>query len=206
MPVSGGIKRNASSTTWQIWYKRKPLIQKLSESRKPLGYVFSHASFAHTGDTYKHPSAVSRQLLTWSRTRSTLPAMRNDLSLLNCDYQAVKRKTKRKRTGAAQAASAFSFFACLKTTPPFENDSADRAHYCALRRNSVSPQDRFLEAWFSLFLRADTGSILQGIRTAWSPRHSFRLRCAPCGTVVPLKVTLGKNVVLPRFITLYFVT
>ena len=34
----------------------------------------------------------------------------------------------------------------------------------------------------------------------------FRLRCASCGTVVPLKVTLGKNAILPRFITLYFVT
>ena len=45
------------------------------------------------------------------------------------------------------------FFSCRKTTPPFENDLADRAHNCALRRNSVSPQDRFLEAWFSLFLR-----------------------------------------------------
>ena len=31
----------------------------------------------------------------------------------------------------------------------------------------------------------------------------FRLRCASCGTVVPLKVTLGKSVILPRFITLY---
>ena len=52
-----------------------------------------------------------------------------------------------------QTFSASRFFACLKTTPPLENDSADKAHYCALRRNSVSPQDRFLEAWFSLFLR-----------------------------------------------------
>ena len=31
----------------------------------------------------------------------------------------------------------------------------------------------------------------------------FRLRCAPRGTVVPLKVTLGKSVILPRFIKLY---
>ena len=33
----------------------------------------------------------------------------------------------------------------------------------------------------------------------------FRLRCAPCGTVVPLKVTLGKSAILPRFITLFWV-
>ncbi|HIU62827.1 MAG TPA: hypothetical protein IAB07_03545 [Candidatus Caccalectryoclostridium excrementigallinarum] len=52
-----------------------------------------------------------------------------------------------------QTFSASRFFSCRKTTPPFENDLADRAHNCALRRNSVSPQDRFLEAWFSLFLR-----------------------------------------------------
>ena len=85
------------------------------------------------------------------------------------------------------AFSASRFFACLKTTPPFENDLADKTHHCALRRNSVSPQDRFLEAWFSLFLRADTfcsckeksrkiKNLLQGIRTAWSPRHAFRPR------------------------------
>ena len=37
------------------------------------------------------------------------------------------------------------------------------------------------------------------------PRKStpFRLRCASCGTVVPLKVTLGKSAILPRFIGLY---
>ena len=33
----------------------------------------------------------------------------------------------------------------------------------------------------------------------------FRLRCASCGTVVPLNVTLGKSVILPRFITLFWV-
>ena len=31
----------------------------------------------------------------------------------------------------------------------------------------------------------------------------FRLRCAPCGTVIPLKVTLGKSAILPRFIKLF---
>ena len=33
--------------------------------------------------------------------------------------------------------------------------------------------------------------------------HAFRLRYAPRGTVVPLKVTLGKSVILPRFIELF---
>ena len=42
-----------------------------------------------------------------------------EVTLAKCDFAAldIKRKTKRKRAGAAQAASAFSFFACLKTTP-----------------------------------------------------------------------------------------
>ena len=33
--------------------------------------------------------------------------------------------------------------------------------------------------------------------------HTFRLRYAPRRTVVPLKVTLGKSAILPRFIELY---
>ena len=64
-----------------------------------------------------------------------------------------KRKISRIMAEKLQTFSASRFFSCRKTTPPFENDSADKAHYCALRRNSVSPQDRFLEARFSLFLR-----------------------------------------------------
>ena len=35
--------------------------------------------------------------------------------------------------------------------------------------------------------------------------HSFRLRYAPCKAAALLKVTLGKSVILPRFITLFWV-
>ena len=46
----------------------------------------------------------------------------------------------------------------------------------------------------------------QGLALALPAKiHTFRLRCAPCGTVVPLKVTLGKSAILPRFITLFWV-
>ena len=46
----------------------------------------------------------------------------------------------------------------------------------------------------------------QGLALALPAKiHSFRLRCAPCGTVVPLKVTLGKSAILPRFITHFWV-
>ena len=128
-----------------------------------------------------------------------------------------------------QTFSASRFFACLKTTPPFENDSANITHHCALRQNSVSPQDRFLEARFSLFLRESvkvscspypqkfTLSACAALRARQPPcskcahrkvRFSVagiklylgaasrcRLRCAPRGTVVPLKVRSPKSAV-----------
>ena len=89
MPVSGGIKRSASSTTWQIWYKRNTLIQKLSESRKPLGYVFSHASFARTSAANKARDTLSSRLFSWSHTQSMLPAIKRRLS--SSDTPSLRR-------------------------------------------------------------------------------------------------------------------
>ena len=97
-----------------------------------------------------------------------------------CDFAAldIKQKTKRKRAGAAQAASAFSFFACLRGKP-------DPLRCC-----------------FPLFPRRVARERGSPFPRKFTP---FRLRCAPCGTVVPLNVTLGKSVILPRFITLFWV-
>ena len=95
-----------------------------------------------------------------------------------------------------QTFSASRFFACLKTTLPFENDSANITHYCALRRNSVSPQDRFLEAWFSLLA-------LPAKIHSFRPHSLALLRSfGKCARRI-LEVTLGKSVILPRSITLY---
>ena len=47
--------------------RRKKLIQKYPRGGKPL-VIFSHAHFAHEGAVYKHPSALSRRLFSWSRT------------------------------------------------------------------------------------------------------------------------------------------
>ena len=80
------------------------------------------------------------------------------------------------RAKKLHAFSASRFFACLRGKP------------------------NTLRCCFPLFPRRvarERGSPL--------PRKStpFRLRCAPCGTVVPLKVTLGKSAILPRFIELF---
>ena len=113
-----------------------------------------------TGAANKARDTLSSRLFSWSHTQT-----------LN-----IKRKTKRKRAGAAQAASAFSFFACLRGKP--------------------NP----LRCCFPLFPRRVARERTMAFPRKFTP---FRLRCAPCGTVVPLKVTLGKSVILPRSITLY---
>ena len=62
----------------------------------PSVYFFSYTLSAHEGTAYKARDTVSKQLLTWSRTRSTLPAMRNRFSLsdtpsLRCCWLQVKK-------------------------------------------------------------------------------------------------------------------
>ena len=104
---------------------------------------------------------------------------RGDACKMRFCFAWVKWKTKRKRAGEAQDASAFSFFACLRGKP--------------------NP----LRCCFTIFPRRVARERGSPFPRKFTP---FRLRCAPCGTVVPLKVTLGKSAILPRFIKLYFVT
>ena len=62
------------------------------------------------------PPSLARQV---ALVRKTCTASFRGNAWQKCDFAAldIKQKSKRKRAGAAQAASAFSFFACLRGKP-----------------------------------------------------------------------------------------
>ena len=115
-----------------------------------------------------------------------------------------KRKRKRIRRVPFTTGSAFSSFACQKTTPAFAIDIIIPKHfYFGVQRHAASatlPRDRLLEPRFSLFLRSAKSRIALGRAAkihSFRPHslHKFR-SLGKCARRI-LEVTLGKSAILP---------
>ena len=102
--------------------KRDPPVPIPNTEVKPLSAECTWLETARENRTLPVPKQKSE------RTQQTSDKL--DGRSLFC---LIKQKTKRKRAGAAQAASAFSFFACLRGHPAIE----DRRRMKVLRDNIV---------------------------------------------------------------------
>ena len=140
-----------------------------------LPFLFNASAANKARDT------LSSRLFSWSHTQSMLPAIKRRLS-----SPAIKR-----RLSSSDTPSLRRVIAQLQSG---EIVFLRRGFLSFCGRKSVASAKR---------KSAKHGNILQGIMTAWSPRHSFRLRCASCGAGVPLRVTLAKCDFASLYYTLF---